>query len=416
MFSNTFLTQLPQLAQQFSSAQPYRHIVVDDFLSQEACAGLVEDFPAFEKRYALNEMGEVGGKAVRMDMPQVSERYAALDRFIQSREFLQRIEQLTGIPDLLYDPEYIGGGTHENVHGQGLDPHVDFNVLPKSGWHRRLNLIVYLNPHWELSWGGNLELEKDPWAGEDPNKKSVLPLLNRCVVFETNEISWHGFTEIRLPETARQITRKSIAIYLYTKTRPAEETVAAHGTVYVPRGLPNGVVAGEVINEGDFDELKRRFVQLRGQLKYLYKRELEYSAQLMTAERALAQARASAGVPLEGFLRLSNSTSGYWPDQWCANSLQFAFVLTRPAKALHLEIWIPPAIAEQPIRLLINQQVQGTLLATGGNSLRTRVELKGVKDQAFDVCIEAEHSWQPALPGQGDERKLAFRFVSAQCE
>ena len=264
--------------QDVPSAKPFRHAVIDGFLAPEICKELLHDFPAFEKRYALNEMGEVGNKAVRMDMPDISERYAQLDRFIQSTEFLQRIEQLTGIPDLLYDPDYIGGGTHENVQGQDLSPHVDFNVLPKSGWHRRLNLIIYLNPEWELGWGGNLELEQDPWNGEDPNKITVLPLLNRCVVFETNEISWHGFTEIRLPEAKRHLTRKSIAIYLYTKTRPAEETVVSHGTIYVPRGLPSGVAAVEVIKETDFDELRRRFVQLRGQLKYLYKRELEYSA------------------------------------------------------------------------------------------------------------------------------------------
>jgi hypothetical protein len=416
MFAKSFKDRLTEHAKSFANGAPFRHVVIDQFLDESNCDALLADFPAFEKRYALNEMGEVGGKAVRMDMPDVSARYAELDRFLRSDEFLRSIEKLTGIPDLLFDPEYIGGGTHENVHGQALDPHIDFNILPKSGLHRRLNLIIYLNHEWRLEWGGSLELEKDPWIGEDPNKIIVLPLFNRCVVFETNEISWHGFTEINLPDEKRQLTRKSIAIYLYTKERPPAETVASHGTVYVPRGLPRGIEVGSAISSTDFDELRRRFLQLRGQLRYLYKREMEYSAQLQSAQNALKEARAGAGVPLEGFLRLQNQTEGYWPDGWCTQKLRFAFTLTRPAQSLHLELWIPPAIAEQPLRFLVNEQSAGNLPAGAGQLVRTRLSLSGKKDQTFDVVIAAQHVWQPALPGEGDERQLAFRLVSAVCE
>ncbi len=126
--------------------------MIENFLDTALCHAILDDFPCFENRYALNEMGEVGGKAVRMDVRDVSNAYRELDRYLQTREFLDFVSTVTGIPDLLYDPDYIGGGAHENRDGQGLDQHVDFNFHPGMRWHRRLNLIVYLNPEWGESW------------------------------------------------------------------------------------------------------------------------------------------------------------------------------------------------------------------------------------------------------------------------
>src|SRR5439155_21312235 len=136
----------------------------------------------------------------------------------RSSAFAEWVSEVTGIPGVLYDPEYVGGGTHENRAGQDLDPHVDFNFHPRRGWHRRLNLIVYLNHEWHEAWGGTLELHSDPWLPPEENRvKRILPLANRAVLFETSERSWHGFERLTAPPGRAELSRKSLAIYLYTR-------------------------------------------------------------------------------------------------------------------------------------------------------------------------------------------------------
>jgi Rps23 Pro-64 3,4-dihydroxylase Tpa1-like proline 4-hydroxylase len=226
-------------------------VVIDGFLEEDLCRRLRADFPDSEERHALNEMGQVGGKAVRMDVRDISDAYRELDRHLQSQEFLDFVSDLTGIPDLLHDPDYVGGGTHENRHGQGLDAHVDFNYHPRTRWHRRLNLIVYLNEQWEPGWGGELELHSDPWDVEANRTVSILPGMNRAVIFETTETSWHGFSQICLPQGHRHASRRSFAIYLYTRERPAQETAPPHATIYVPAMMPVDWESGRVLEDAD---------------------------------------------------------------------------------------------------------------------------------------------------------------------
>jgi hypothetical protein len=270
---------MPELAGRFAAAKPFRHIVIDEFLDPAFCDLLMKEFPAFDSTHAINERGETGRKAVISAPSRIGPTYARFDQMIRGREFLELMSGITGIPKLLYDPEYVGGGTHENLDGQDLDPHVDFNYHPSRQWHRRLNLIVFLNPEWEPDWGGCLEFLSDPWSpnGARP-AEMVVPLANRAVIFETNEHSWHGFRPIRLPSEKRGMSRRSIAIYLYTEERPEAERAVSHGTVYVQRQLADHVQPGYTLEEHDVEEIRGLLGRRDTQIKFLYERELEFSA------------------------------------------------------------------------------------------------------------------------------------------
>ena len=113
--------------------------------------------------------------------------------------------------------------------GGRLDVHVDFNYLKERALHRRLNLLLYLNPNWPEEWGGQFQL----WDKDVKNCEATFaPIFNRCVIFETSEISYHGVVPVSIRAKA---PRKSFAAYYYTQEAPAHWTGEEHSTIFVAR-------------------------------------------------------------------------------------------------------------------------------------------------------------------------------------
>jgi hypothetical protein len=279
-----------RLAARFRERDPFRHVVIDDFLTADYCARLLAEFPPFERGNARNEAGELGAKSTVEKIRELGPTYATLDDLIQTREFLDLIGRITGIPNLLYDPWYFGGGTHENRSGQDLDAHVDFNRHPVERWHRRLNLIVYLNREWDDAWGGSLELHSDPRAADD-KVTTITPLYNRAVIFETTEWSWHGFSRIALPQDKHVLSRKSIALYFYTADRPRNELADTHSTIYVDRPLPERFRPGMTLDAADVEELRILLARRDQHNQRLYRDTTALTAQLEQAQTALHSGR-----------------------------------------------------------------------------------------------------------------------------
>lgn len=279
-----------RLAAAFARREPFRHVVIDDFLAEAYARRLLEQFPAFERGNARNEAGEPGAKSTVERIRGLGPAYAALDDLIQTQPFLDLIGRITGIDNLLYDPWYFGGGTHENRSGQDLDAHIDFNRHPVESWHRRLNLIVYLNPAWHDAWGGSLELHSDPRSDRD-RVTTITPLFNRCVIFETTEWSWHGFPRIRIPVEHTDVSRRSVALYFYTRERPAEERAATHSTIYVDRPLPDHIRAGRTLDEDDVQTLRALLGRRDQHNQRLYRDIATLTEQLEQAKTAIQNGR-----------------------------------------------------------------------------------------------------------------------------
>lgn len=287
------LEDASSIRQRFQEATPFRHVLIEDFLEPAAAESLLAEFPAFDHRRAINEHGTVGRKAVFERVTAISPFYRQFYSYINSRPFLDAMSALTGIPDLIADETLLGGGTHENLDGQGLDVHTDFNIDERRMLHRRVNLLVYLNKEWKESWGGSIEFHSNPWDPGTNTVSSFLPLFNHAVIFQTNEYSWHGFHQIKLPEDRKHISRKSFSIYLYTKDRPIAEAVAPHTTFYVPQPLSSRFDAGVTLSQRDAEEIRTAVANRDGLLRMYQKLLVEKEQRLRDFMRIKQDALAS---------------------------------------------------------------------------------------------------------------------------
>lgn len=217
------------LAVQFAAADPFPHVVIDGLLRPESARRLFEVFPGPDDPVAWDQFGAEGYevKLASADETRFPEPLRRAMHELNSGVFIRFLEKLTGIGHLLPDPHLLGGGLHLIRRGGHLGIHADFNWHPGLKAHRRLNLLIYLNPDWQPEYHGELELW-DTTASE--RRVSVEPLHNRAVLFATRSDTFHGHPQ---PWAAPDgIYRRSIALYYYTTERPPDELRPAHSTLY----------------------------------------------------------------------------------------------------------------------------------------------------------------------------------------
>jgi hypothetical protein len=211
----------------YRHAHPFPHIVMDDFLPGDGFRMLYDALPRLDDERVqwgnLNADLADGRPAQRYKhhLSNVLYMDPVVRQFfyeIHSPPFLSFLEELTGIPNLMPDPQMKGGGVHLTLPGGVLRVHADFTKHPSYALDRRLNLLLYMNPVWEESWGGHLEL----WTADMGTcAASHLPIANRCVIFSTTATSFHGHPHpLGCPEG---MFRKSLAAYYYTAGRPEHE-------------------------------------------------------------------------------------------------------------------------------------------------------------------------------------------------
>jgi hypothetical protein len=214
----------------YGSARPFPHAVIDYFLPEGVLDGVLAEFPSPREADWFAFDSPLERKLATKDDSTMGPATRHLLAELNSAPFVDFLEHLTGIEGLVPDPHFLGGGLHQIEPGGHLKVHADFNRHPRTGLERRLNVLLYLNRDWREEYGGALEL----WSRDMGTCEArILPLFNRCVVFSTTSTSFHGHPEpLTCPEGE---TRKSIALYYYSKDRPPEERAGEHNTLFQAR-------------------------------------------------------------------------------------------------------------------------------------------------------------------------------------
>lgn len=215
---------LERYQNKYQTANPYPSIHFDDFFDENFLSKVLSEFPDLSKHKVLkydnaNER-KLAGKGEMLFGPYTMR----LMHFLNSEPFLQFLQELTGIKELLIpDPYFVGGGHHEIKPGGYLKVHADFNKHPSLGLDRRINVLIYLNKDWDEAFGGHFEL----WDSEMKGCVSkILPVFNRLAIFSTTDFSFHGHPDPLQCPGGR--SRKSLALYYYSLGRPETEVARQH--------------------------------------------------------------------------------------------------------------------------------------------------------------------------------------------
>lgn len=197
-------------ARTFASADPYPHIVLDQFLEQEACEAMLAEAERSDAEWLQYAHYNQLKQGIRDQKQMGPATRAALDALASPR-FIAWLERLTGLRNLLWDPELDGGGLHKVVRGGFLNVHTDFLVhTTQSSWSRQINLLIYLNKDWKPEYGGALELWDDAMTEK---RVAVAPIFNRCLIFHTRDPSYHGHPHpLNCPPDR---ARRSLALYYF---------------------------------------------------------------------------------------------------------------------------------------------------------------------------------------------------------
>jgi hypothetical protein len=197
---------------QYAAGRPFPHIMLDDFLAEALADLCLREFPvrsASQAEYARHQEN----RKFEFSPERLSPSLRTLFYSFNSAPFIGFLENLTGIKGLIPDPYFSGAGFHEVANGGHLNIHADFNHHSRLGLERRINVLIYLNRDWKEEYGGCFEI----WDRTMTQRSSrVVPLFNRCVIFNTSSTSFHGNPEpVNHPMGT---SRRAIALYYYTST------------------------------------------------------------------------------------------------------------------------------------------------------------------------------------------------------
>ncbi len=222
---------LLEASEGFHNAKPFHHCIVDGFISDDYLESLSKEFLSYDSEKWFVYKNALEHKKALNDWNAFPPTTYKLFSYLNSPEFVDFLGNLLQVK-LYPDNGLHGGGWH--IHGKGgiLNPHLDYNIHPKLGLKRKINIIIYFSNTLTEENGGHLGLwnHDDKSNGPGTIQSEITPKFNRAVIFDTTQNSWHGIS--RKLDVPDGVFRKSFAIYYLCE--PSDGDDMRYRALYAP--------------------------------------------------------------------------------------------------------------------------------------------------------------------------------------
>lgn len=188
--------------------EPFRYVVIDEFLQKWALEAVLHEFPAQgDPQWRFYESIAVGERYEISNPNKLPPATREIVEVLAGSDMSNMLSNIFDVDQMIGKVKF--SGLYMSCKNSFLPMHTDYGIYPLTGEYRRVNMLVYLNEFWKPSDGGELVLgEQEP--------VTIEPILNRAVIFETNSLSFHGCPNV----WSSDVPRKSITIFYYSETKP----------------------------------------------------------------------------------------------------------------------------------------------------------------------------------------------------
>lgn len=210
------ITAAERMREVYSTARPFRHVWLDDFLSEGALARTLARFAP-----AADPAGKRGASSVCSLRTPLAVTHR-LHSDLVAPDFFRLITQLTGEQRLLTRPDGAQASLVVRRPGAATPPHIDRAMREPGQGTRRLKLVIFLNVGWQPVCGGSFDLYDDP---RHAPAVSLDPICNRAILHEVSQTSWTGRSRIGASDHGAVQDQREIVIYF--SVAATEKPVAA---------------------------------------------------------------------------------------------------------------------------------------------------------------------------------------------
>ncbi|MBY8963895.1 2OG-Fe(II) oxygenase [Flavobacterium sp. D11R37] len=223
------------LKQQYESSKSgIGYFYLDNLLPEELALEIYNAFPEAKDMVWKKSIREDKYVAAQMNLynPLLEEIIYAF----QDAKIVDLVAEICGLKGAIPDENLYAGGISMMGHKQFLNPHLDNSHDKDRKLWRILNLLYYVTPEWEESYGGNLELWPD---GLKNPQITIHSKFNRLAVMATHNRSLHSVSPV-----THNGYRCCVSNYYFSQS-PVHDDDTFHVTSF--RGRPENKLTDKIL-------------------------------------------------------------------------------------------------------------------------------------------------------------------------